>query len=142
MATTDFSVADLVHGMDTASDDIKREVAYLVDRYATLTKDRVQAAFPIGPTGQLHNRVTVTHPRGTATSATGTIIPARVVRASAPHVHIWQEGTVERFDATRANARRGRSPAHGRRFENIAADTRAEMLQQAQHLLNRPRELV
>lgn len=141
MATTEFSAAALERALDNASAEIKREVASLVDRYATLAKSRVQAVYPIGPTGQLHNRVTVSYPRGTATSATGTIIPARVVRASAPHVHIWQEGTVERFDATRGNARRGRSPAHGKKFEAIAADTRTEMLHAAFTLINQQREL-
>lgn len=141
MAVADFSVDDLGRALDRASDDMKRAVGALVERAAQTTKTRVQAAYPVGPTGTLRRRVSVGQPRGFATTGSGTVIPALIVRASAPHVHIWQEGTVERFDSTRANARRGRSPRHGRVMEAIAAQTRQEMLNDAQALVTRDREL-
>ena len=133
----DFSVSDLARAMDHASDEIKREVAGLVDAAAYRTQSRVQAAYPVGPTGTLRSRVIVTQPR----RFQGGPVPPRQVRATAPHVHIWQEGTRDRFDATRGNAYRGRSPRHGRVFEAIAAQERREMLQRAEDLLRKDREL-
>jgi hypothetical protein len=141
VATSEFSVADLATAMDKATDDIKREVGQLIERAAIATRDRVQQRYPVGPTGTLKRRVTLGTPRNFVTTETGVALPARTVLATAPHVHIWQEGTVERFDATRANARRGRSPRHGRVFQAVAADERGQMLKQAEDLLIRNREL-
>ncbi len=141
MAGTDFSVADLVKAMETASDDIKREVGGLVDLAAQGMVNRLQQRYPAGPTGNLRAMVFNTQPRAFATTSTGQTIPARRVRATAPHIHIWQEGTGQRFDATRKNANRGRMPAGGKVFEATAAEVRANMLRRAQELLNRNREL-
>jgi hypothetical protein len=137
----DFSVAALARALDSASDAIKQDVGLLVERAAAQTRNRVQSAYPIGPTGSLHRRVSVGYPRGFSASPGGSVIPARIVRATAPHVHIWQEGTRDRFDATRANARRGRSPRHGDIMAAVAIDERGRMLARAQHLLERNREL-
>lgn len=137
----DFSVEPLLVGLDKASDEVKLQVGRLIDGAAIATRDRVQQVYPVGPTGTLKARVTVGQPRSFGTTSSGTVIPVRVVRATAPHVHIWQEGTVERFDPTRANARRGRSPRHGRVFEAVAAQERKRMLDEAQSLLDRHREL-
>jgi hypothetical protein len=137
----DFSVAELAQALEHASDAIKVEVGKLVEQAAFATRDKVQLAYPVGPTGRLRRDVRIGQPRSFLTSSTGVNSPARTVRASAPHVHIWQEGTVQRFDATRANANRGRSPWHGRVFEAIAARERADMLRSAQALLDRDREL-
>ncbi len=133
----DFSVADLQRSMEHATDDIKREMAGLLESAAHSLLNRVQQRFPAGPTGNLRSMVRIS----TKSSASGGAIPAQKVRATAPHVHIWQEGTGERFDATRSNARRGRMPAGGRVFETAAAETRANMLRRAQDMLNRNREL-
>ena len=142
MATTEFSVADLVKAMDSASDEIKEQVVGLIDTAAVVFQHRVQQAYEIGPTGNLRDRVVITRPRVQTFTASGVKVPAKQVRATAPHVHIYQEGTVERFDATRANARRGRSPAHGRIFERTAVDVRRDMLEKAQRVLDKNRELV
>jgi len=132
----DFSVADLQRSMERATDDIKREMTGLLESAAHSMLNRVQQRFQAGPTGNLRAMVRIT----TKSAAIGTI-PAQKVRATAPHVHIWQEGTGERFDATRSNARRGRMPAGGRVFETAAAETRANMLRRAQDMLNRNLEL-
>ena len=141
MAQTDFSTAELAKAMDAATDDVKREVGVLIDRAANMMVGILHQRYPVGPTGNLRGRVFVTSPRAYSTTSTGQALRARLVKASAPHVHIWQEGTRERFDATRGNARRGKMPAGGRVFEKAAVDSRAEMLRAAQALLDRNRNI-
>ena len=141
MAGVDFSVAELARALERASDDIKREVGALVVQAAHTHQRLVQQAYPVGPTGNLRGRVIVTSPRGYSTTGSGVPIPTKVVKATAPHVHIWQEGTKPRFDPTRGNARRGVSPRHGRIFERLAVETRTDMLRSAQDVLDRNREL-
>ena len=141
MAGTDFSVADLQKAMEGASDDLKREMGRLVDAAAHSMVGMLHQRYPQGKTGTLRGRVFVSQPRQFAVTSTGQAILAKRVRATAPHVHIWQEGTQERFDATRANARRGRMPAGGKVFEASASDARRRMLDDIQAILDRNREL-
>lgn len=136
-----FDLEEFSRALQRASDDIKREVGALVPAAASEAKDLVQAAYPLGPTGNLRRMVRVGTPRRFISTGAGGFIPTKQVTAFAPHVWIWQEGTVERFDSTRKNARRGRSPKHGKVFEAIAAQTRAKMMNQAQSILDRPREI-
>ena len=137
----DFSVAELSKAMETATDDIKREVSRMVDGAAVTMANRLRQRYPLGKTGNLSSQIFVTSPRSFTTTSTGVAIPAKRVRATSPHVHIWQEGTAERFDATRSNARRGRMPRGGRVFEQTAAEVRGVMLRMAQDLLNQNREI-
>lgn len=137
----EFSLTDLARALDRLSDRKKEEVGRLVEPAATRTRDQVQQAYPVGPTGNLRNRVTLGQPRGFAVTSRGVPIPAVMVRATAPHVHIWQEGTVQRRDHTRGNANRGRSPRHGKVFQAIAAQNRQRMLLEAQTIMNRTEEL-
>lgn len=137
----DFSVAELVQAMDRASDEVKRDVSRLIDSAAETMVSRLQRTYPQGPTGNLRGRIFVTQPRQFSTTSTGTPVPVKRVRATAPHIHIWQEGTRERFDPTRANARRGKMPRGGRVFEAVAADERGRMLRAMQDVLDRHREI-
>jgi len=132
----DFSVAQLQKAMETATDDIKREMSGLIDSAAQSMLNRVQQRFPVGPTGNLRALVRVTASRPSVGALLG-----KKVRGTAAHIHIWQEGTRQRTDATRGNANRGRMPVGGRVFETAAAETRANMLRRAQDMLNRNREL-
>ena len=141
MATAEFSLKSLADKLDRVSDDMRREVGELVVRAADKTQYIVQQVYPVGRTGNLRSMVRVTRPRGYSTTGSGVPIPTLLVKAFAPHVHIYQEGTKPRTDPTRKGAKRGISPAHGRIFERIAAQNRAEMLRDAQNFLNRNREL-
>ena len=132
----DFSVAQLQLAMQNATEDIKREMTGLIDSAAQSMLNRVQQRFPAGPTGNLRSMVRVTASR----PSVGTL-PGKKVRGTAPHIHMWEEGTRLRTDATRGNANRGRMPAGGRVFETAAAETRGNMLRRAQDMLNRNREL-
>ena len=131
---SDFSVADLQRSMERATDDIKREMGGLIDTAAQSMLNRVQQRYPAGPTGNLRAMVRVQ----SSTPTLGTI-PGKKVRATAPHLHMWQEGTRQR--TAYGDANRGRMPAGGRVFETAAAETRANMLRRAQDMLNRDREL-
>lgn len=141
MATSDFSAASIARLLDRGSDDLKREAVQVIETSAVTMRDRVQQRFAVGRTGVLRGRVFVSSPRGYTTTGQGVVIPTRVVRATAPHVHIYQEGTRERFDATRKNARRGKSPRHGRIFERTAIEVRTAMVNRLQQLADQPREI-
>ena len=141
MAQIEFNAEAIGAALRQASAQVQQEVGALIQPTALRVKTRVQGAFPIGPTGNLHDRVSVSQPRLFMTTATGQNIPIWQVRATSPHVFIWEEGTRDRFDATRKGARRGRSPRHGKVFEAISAQEREQMLRQAQAILDRPVEI-
>jgi hypothetical protein len=141
MAQIEFNAEAIGAALRQASAQVQQEVGALIQPTALRVKTRVQGAFPIGPTGNLHDRVSVSQPRLFMTTATGQNIPTWQVKATSPHVFIWEEGTKERFDATRKGARRGRSPRHGKVFEAISAQERQQMLRQAQAILDRPAEI-
>ncbi len=141
MAQIEFSTEAIGAALRQASAQVQQEIGALIQPTALRVKTRVQDRFPIGPTGNLHDRVSVSQPRLFMTTATGQNIPVWQVRATSPHVFIWEEGTRDRFDATRKNARRGRSPRHGKVFEAVAAQERQEMLRQSQSILDRKTEI-
>ena len=131
----DFSTDDLIKALASASDDLKRTVGGFIEAAPFALQALLQSIYPVGPTGTLRRRIAISG------GPTRDGVPVRKVRATAPHIHMWQEGTRERFDATRANARRGRMPVGGRVFETTAAKIRREMLQKAEQELSRPHEL-
>lgn len=135
----DFSVAELSKALERSADDFKRHVSGLIEAAPHALFSRLQSAYPVGLTGTLRRRISITS--GPTRNSGGISIPNKRVRATAPHIHMWQEGTVERFDATRNNARRGRMPAGGPVFERNAGQVRREMLQKAEQELNRRHEL-
>lgn len=117
--------------MDRASDDIKREVSVLLDRSSRAFENDLLRYYPIGPTGKLRGRV----------FAYKDALYNWKVRAFAPHVHIYEQGTKPRYDATRGNAYRGRSPKRGPIFTRHAADRRASMLEDCRRVLEKGRTL-
>jgi len=131
----------ITRALRQASAEVQDRIGALVVVTANRARDRVRQAFPVGPTGNLREMVFTSQPRTYYTTATGQNVPVWQVRATAPHVFIWEEGTRERFDSTRGNARRGRSPRHGKVFEAIAAQERQLMLAQAQAILDRNIEI-
>ncbi len=141
MAQPEFSTADLAKGMERVTDEVKREMGSLVNQAANRMVSVLQQRYPVGPTGNLRGMVRTTSPRTFSVTSTGENLTSRLVRASAPHVHMWQEGTRVRTDPTRQNANRGISPAHGKVFERSAAESRTEMLRQAQTLLDKNRDI-
>lgn len=134
----DFSTADLQKALLTSADDFKRHVSGLIEAAPHALFSRLQSAYPVGPTGNLRRRISIT---SQSRQSGAVAIPVRRVRATAAHIHMWQEGTVQRHDATRKNANRGRMPAGGPVFERNAGQVRREMLQKAEQELNRTHEL-
>jgi hypothetical protein len=138
MATGDLTTtfATFARDLERASEDIKREVGDLIPRAAESMAGTLTARYPIGPTGRLHYGTRIRSRVGN-----DFLIPVRQVVGPAL-AYIWQDGTVQRFAYSRANANRGRSPAHAPGFfERTAVQTRAEMLRRAQGVLDKTREI-
>jgi hypothetical protein len=132
--TTDF--AAFAHELDRSSDDIKREVGTLIPSAARLMVGILQARYPRGKTGSLDDDTRIRSLPGT-----DPLLPVERV-IGAPHAILWQDGSVERVNYTRNNARRGRMPAAAPKFfERTAVQTRAAMIQRAQSVLDRPRQI-
>ncbi len=129
--------ASVAAGLARVSDDIKREVGQLIPVAAQQMSSILTSRYPI-------SRIAHTHMRDQLRVSTGQASDALPIsRVKAPNLAaIWQDGTVQRHDATRRNANRGRMPAaaHGF-FERTAVQTRAAMLQRAQNVLDRPRSI-
>ena len=138
---SDFNLDEFVRALDRASDEIKREVGVLPVGAAERFVGLLEARYPIG---KKHNPE-VPHMRDDIRVRTGRnsdpLVPAR--RVIGPRLgYIWQDGTRERVDHTRKNARRGRMPAADPHFfERTAVQVRTDMLTQAQAILNRSREI-
>lgn len=141
----DFSVAELSKALERSADDFKRHVSVLIDAAPHALVARLQSAYPVGPAksvggrtvpgGTLRRRISIT------SGPSKGDVPSKRVRATAPHIHMWQEGTVQRQDSTRRNANRGRMPVGGPVFERNAGQVRREMLQRAEQELTRTHEL-
>jgi hypothetical protein len=138
MALGDLSAQfdQLVRDMERASSDVKREVGALIPIAAESMATALVARYPTGPTGRLEDGVRIRTRIGQ-----DPLLPIKQVVGPAL-AYIWQDGTRERYAYSRNNARRGRSPAHDPgMFQRIAVQTRANMLQQAQTILDRTREI-
>lgn len=106
MATEGFTGMDaLIRGLDRLGDSVKVEAASIVRSTAHLMRATVRSKYPRG-TGVLQDRVIAEE----LTAAGGGASLRWKVRSKAPHAHLYEEGTVERFLASNG-ARRGRMPA-------------------------------
>src|SRR5687767_12640662 len=131
MAETDFSTRALRDALSRASEEIKARVLQRMDWAASTLVSVLHAKYPQGKTGNLRKGVTK---RKASTFGF-------IVRSAAKHVHFIEDGTKERFDNTRKNARRGRVKANPI-FVPAAVRERKSFLSDAQTLLDRPQELV
>jgi hypothetical protein len=117
-----------------ASDDIKREVGALIPIAAETMATTLEARYPVGKTGRLRGGVRIRN-----FYSNDPLLPVKKV-IGPPLAYIWQDGTVERYNYSRANARRGRSPAHDPgMFQRLAVQTRTAMLTHAQTIVDRDR---
>ena len=139
---TPFSLNDLARAIEHVGDDLKRAAGDRAQVAAGRTVTRAQAVYPIGP---VHVRRGRRVGGGVLRRSVGrgdrSRPQAAVARVTAPHVHFYEDGTEERFDATRGNAFRGRMPAKGPLFVGIAIDERADMVRDLTHLVTQDREL-
>jgi len=136
-----FDQADFVRALQRTSEEIKREVGTLIDPAAQLMANRLEQRYPLGRKahpGRKHMKDDI---RIRNLSSPEAILPAR--RVSGPRLAtIWQDGTGTRIDSTRKNANRGRMPAADPGFfQRTAVNVRADMLNRAQAILDKPREV-
>ena len=133
--------AELAIKLADVSDQIKREVGALIPVAAEQLMGILHSRYPLGR----KSHPDVPHMREDIYSRSGrsqdALIPARKVIG--PRLaYIWQDGTADRVDATRGNARRGRMPAADPGFfQKTAARVREDMLQKAIAILSRAREI-
>ena len=131
MAETEFSTRALRDALSRVSETLKSRVLQRMDRAASGLVSTVQGKYPQGKAGNLR--------KGVVKRKASTF--GFIVRSTAKHVHFIEEGTKERFDNTRKNARRGRMTAN-RIFVPAAVRERRSFLSDAQALLDRHQELV
>ena len=106
MATEGFTgMADLIRGLGRLGEHVQVEAAAIVRSSAQIMATRVRGRYT-RRTGVLQDRV-ITEEMGRGQSAASL---RWKVRSKAPHSHLYEEGTVERFVAS-TGARRGRMPA-------------------------------
>lgn len=84
-------------------DDLAAEAATIVEGTASQAKQEVQSGYPIGPTGNLHNRVTVTNNAGRRFGVVS------ILKSTAPHAWIFENGSKVR--RTQKGWNRGSMPA-------------------------------
>jgi hypothetical protein len=130
MAETEFSTRALRDALSRVSETLKTRVLGRMDQAASTLVSVLHAKYPQGKTGNLR--------KGVSKRKASTF--GFVVRSTAKHVHFIEDGTKERFDNTRKNARRGRVTARPI-FVPSAVRERKSFLSDAQTLLNRNEEL-
>lgn len=139
MALVEIDMRPILEGLQRATADIKADAAQIIALTAQRLRSDLQRTYRRGPTGHLQSWITV---RLAPRQGSDPILRTWQVRAFAPHVHIYERGTRERFDATRHNARRGRSPAHGEILARLASQHRREMVQAIARRLQADRRIV
>lgn len=136
-----FDTSAFARELMQTSDDIKREVGALIAPAAAQMASILRGRYPTGR----KNHPGVKHMdddiRITARPGSSDVLPSS--RVIGPRLaSIWQDGTVDRFDNTRRNARRGKMPAAAPRFfQHTAVAVRTAMLQKAQAIVDRPRDI-
>jgi len=136
-----FDTEDFARSLQRASDDMKREIGALLRPAADEFVSRIHRRYPLGrkehpDIPHMKDDIRMGTVQGNDALLTGR-------RVFGPRLaFIWQDGTVQRHDATRKNANRGRMPAADPGFfERTAVQVRASMLRLAQAILDRPRTI-
>ncbi|MCL4848746.1 MAG: hypothetical protein KJ066_19530 [Acidobacteria bacterium] len=130
MADVEFTTASLMAALSRVGEEITVEIVPLVAQAAATHEATVRARYPVGPTGHLQRWITRYQRHRLSWG----------VRAHAPHVHLFEQGTDARYTST-SRAHRGRMPAAGPIFVTSAVAARAAMLRAAQSVLERHREV-
>lgn len=125
----EFTTEPLRDAWRRAAGDLKDEIGRLALEAADRAQGRIRDAYP-ERSGELRRRVITRPPRGW-TKSEGATVPARVVAATAPHVHFVEKGI----------AGRKRIPPR-ETFVPIAVEERQAYLQRAQALLQADRRVI
>lgn len=81
--------------------DLAAEAAPIVESFANLARNEIRSGYPVGPTGNLRDRVQVSSSMRSGKAAA-------IVRSLAPHSALFEKGTVQRH--TKRGWNRGRMP--------------------------------
>lgn len=111
---------------------LKAEVAPIVDKTLRNCAAELKAEYAKGPTGNLRKGVRIE--RDSPLSGR--------VRATAPHTHLYEFGTAARQATSKKGANRGRMPKRGPVLVPVAVKHRAAMLRDCEEVLNRPRPAI
>jgi hypothetical protein len=136
-----FDTEEFGRSLQRSSDEIKREVGALIRPAADEFAARLYRRYPLGRKEHPDRPHMKDDIRIGTVQGNDHLLPGR--RVFGPRLaFIWQDGTVQRHDATRRNANRGRMPAADPGFfERTAVRVRSEMLNAAQVILDKPREI-
>jgi hypothetical protein len=129
MAETEFSTRALRDALSRVSETLKTRVHERMDRAASTLVSVLNAKYPVRKNRSL--------PRGVTKRKASTF--GFIVRSASPLSSII-EGTKERYDNTRKNARRGRMKENSI-FVPAAVRERKSFLSDAQAMLSRNEEL-
>lgn len=113
MATEGFKgMGQLLRGLEAMGEHVQLEAAGIVRTTAMVMAARVRGQYPRRASGNkagaLQDRVVIEEGRGQSGTGVGSL--RWKVRSKAPHAHLYEQGTVERFLASNG-ARRGRMGA-------------------------------
>lgn len=135
----EFTAESVAAGLVKVSNDIKREVGLLIPVAADRMIGLLAGRYPIGRKDHPDRPHMREDMYVRTLSSQDHLLPVR--RVVGPRLaYIWQDGTTQRYDATRKNANRGRMPAFAPGFfQRTAVAVRGQMLQQAQGILDTPR---
>jgi len=143
----EFSTDQIARGLERVSEDIKREVGALIPVAADQMVGTLERRYPVGRTphpGVPHMRDDIF-----VRTLLGSDVLLSGRKVTGPHLaYIWQEPTKHpprQYPNTKSSGmhRTGAMPGFDRGFfERTAAQTRAEMMRQAQTILDRSREIV
>lgn len=78
-------------------EELTQEASVIVEAHAELARSAISVGYPLGPTGNLKNRVVTIHNAGRR------FITKAIVKSQAPHASIFENGTKRRQTAKGAN---------------------------------------
>lgn len=124
MAGETFTAAAVIAGYRRAVEGDQRKIATIMEFGAIAFRSHLQRSYPIGPTGNLRNRVVLDKRNETSWR----------VRAQAPHLFLWEHG----YSRGGANTSR---KAYSEVFIPSAIRFRAQSIRSVVTLLNRTVEV-
>lgn len=112
-------------------EDLATEAAGIVSGYANEAQRQIASGYPQGPTGNLRRGVRVIHNAGRRVSTTS------IVKSTAPHAWIFENGTANRVTNRGANRGRMPKPLDAERMLPKVIRLRARMVQELIHLVEK-----
>jgi len=122
---------ELRAALQALPDDLAEEAAGIVTATAQEAKSSIQGGYPMGPTGNLRNRVTATN------NAAHRAAAVSIVKSAAPHASIFEYGTKRRHTSKGWNRGKMPQPPEAERMIPKVIRLRARMVSQLIELVRR-----